>query len=149
VRVTARAIEIFHRGARVGIHQRRYMGPGMARIRSHACFPPALRRVDAGPVPPLAGKIGPNTEGLIAAVLASRRHPEQGFRTCLGILRLYRGVDPERAEAVSAAPWRSARSPARASPLSSPASATGRPRKTALKPRSSITPIYVAPAIYH
>ena len=49
-----------------------------------------------------AGKIGPNTEGLIAAVLASRRHPEQGFRTCLGILRLYRGVDPARAEAVSA-----------------------------------------------
>ncbi len=35
-------------------------------------------------------------------LLASRRHPEQGFRTCLGILRLYRGVDPARAEAVSA-----------------------------------------------
>ena len=26
----------------------------------------------------------------------------QGFRTCLGILRLYRGIDPERAETVSA-----------------------------------------------
>ena len=35
-------------------------------------------------------------------MLASRRHPEQGFRTCLGILQLYRGVDPARAEAVSA-----------------------------------------------
>jgi transposase len=35
-----------------------------------------------------AGKIGPSTEGLIIAVLASRPHPEQGFRTCLGILRL-------------------------------------------------------------
>ena len=49
-----------------------------------------------------AAKIGPNTEGLIAAVLASRRHPEQGFRTCLGIFKLFRGVDPTRAEAVSA-----------------------------------------------
>ena len=29
-------------------------------------------------------------------------HPEQGFRTCLGILRLYRGIDPARAEAVLA-----------------------------------------------
>jgi transposase len=28
--------------------------------------------------------------------------PEQGFRTCLGILRLFRGLDPARAEAVSA-----------------------------------------------
>src|SRR5271165_1847806 len=49
-----------------------------------------------------AGKIGPNTEGLISAVLASRPHPEQGFRTCLGILRSYRGLDPARVEAVSA-----------------------------------------------
>jgi hypothetical protein len=39
---------------------------------------------------------------LISAVLASRPHPEQGFRTCLGILRSYRGLDPVRVEAVSA-----------------------------------------------
>jgi hypothetical protein len=49
-----------------------------------------------------AGKIGPNTEALISAVLASRKHPEQGFRTCLGILRSYRGLDPGRVEVVSA-----------------------------------------------
>ncbi len=42
------------------------------------------------------GKIGPNTEGLISAVLASRPHPEQGFRTCLGILRSYRGLPSGR-----------------------------------------------------
>ncbi len=34
-------------------------------------------------------------------MLARRPHPEQGFRTCLGILRLYRGIDAARAEAVS------------------------------------------------
>ena len=39
---------------------------------------------------------------MISAVLASRPHPEQGFRTCLGILRAYRGLDPGRLEAVSA-----------------------------------------------
>ena len=31
-----------------------------------------------------------------------RPHPEQGFRTCLGVLRLFRGLEPARAEAVSA-----------------------------------------------
>ncbi|SEI20911.1 hypothetical protein SAMN05216228_10635 [Rhizobium tibeticum] len=46
--------------------------------------------------------IGPQTEGLIVAILASRPHPEQGFRTCLGILRLYRDIGRDRAEAVSA-----------------------------------------------
>ena len=35
-------------------------------------------------------------------MIASRPHPEQGFRTCLGILRSYRGVDAARVEAVSA-----------------------------------------------
>ena len=40
------------------------------------------------------------TPKLISAVLASRPHPEQGFRTCLGILRSYRGLDPVRVEAV-------------------------------------------------
>jgi transposase len=49
-----------------------------------------------------ARTIGPNTEALITAILTHRPHPEQGFRTCLGILRLYRGIEPARAEAVSA-----------------------------------------------
>jgi transposase len=45
--------------------------------------------------------IGPNTEALVIAVMARRPHPEQGFRTCLGILRLFRGVEAARAEAAS------------------------------------------------
>ena len=38
----------------------------------------------------------------IMKVLAGRPHPEQGFRSCLGILKLFRGVAKERAEAVAA-----------------------------------------------
>jgi hypothetical protein len=49
-----------------------------------------------------ARSIGTNTEGLIIAVLASRRHPEQAFQTCLGILKLFRGLEPARVEAVAA-----------------------------------------------
>ena len=57
--------------------------------------------------PPSASGAGParsgrTPRGLVIAVLANRPHPEQGFRTCLGILRLFRGLDPARAEAVSA-----------------------------------------------
>ena len=48
-----------------------------------------------------ARDIGPDTEALILAVLARRPHPEQGFRTCVGVLRLFRGLDAARAEAVS------------------------------------------------
>ena len=33
--------------------------------------------------------------------MARRPHPEQGFHTCLGILRLFRGLDAVRVEAAS------------------------------------------------
>jgi transposase len=103
VRITARTIELFHRGQRVAAHQRRWGGPRHGTDPDH--MPSAHRRYAEWTPERFrrwAGKIGPNTEGLIVAVLAHRPHPEQGFRTCLGILRLYRGIDPARAEAVSA-----------------------------------------------
>ncbi len=97
------SLEVFHRGQRVAVHQRRYMGPKHGTTPEHM---PSSHRRYAEWTPDRfrrwAGKIGPNTEGLIAAVLASRPHPEQGFRTCLGILRSYRGLDAARVEAVSA-----------------------------------------------
>jgi transposase len=103
VRLTSRTVEIFHRGQRVAAHERRHGG------RRHGTDPehmPSAHRRYAEWTPERfrrwARSIGPNTEGLVIAVLSARPHPEQGFRTCLGILRLFRGLDPARAEAVSA-----------------------------------------------
>jgi len=102
-RLTARTLEVFHRGKRVASHQRRHGG------RRHGTDPdhmPSAHRRYAEWSPDRfqrwARTIGPNTESLVVAVLANRPHPEQGFRTCLGILRLYRGVETARAEGVSA-----------------------------------------------
>ena len=46
-----------------------------------------------------AGKIGPNAATLIAVILRDRSHPEQGFRSCLGIMRLAKPHGPEALEA--------------------------------------------------
>ena len=103
LRITERTIEAFHRGQRVAAHQRRYGGRRHGTEPDH--MPSAHRRYAEWSPERLqrwGQAIGPNTEGLILAVLANRPHPEQGFRTCLGILRLYRGLDPARAESVSA-----------------------------------------------
>ena len=103
IRATSRMIEIFHRGKRVAAHQRRYCGRRYGTNPEHM---PSSHRRYAEWTPARfrrwAASIGPHTEGLIVAILASRPHPEQGFRTCLGILRLYRDLHRERAEAVSA-----------------------------------------------
>jgi transposase len=103
LRATTRTIEIFHRGQRIAAHQRRYGG------RRHGTNPdhmPSSHRRYADWTPDRfrrwAASIGPQTEGLIIAILAARPHPEQGFRTCLGVMRLFRDIDHARAEAVSA-----------------------------------------------
>jgi transposase len=46
-----------------------------------------------------AGQNGPNTRSLVTCILESRRHPEQGFRSCLGIMRLGKRYSSERLEA--------------------------------------------------
>jgi len=46
-----------------------------------------------------AAAIGPDTDTLVELILRSRTHPDQGFRACLGILRLARQYGTERLEA--------------------------------------------------
>src|SRR3546814_9624671 len=46
-----------------------------------------------------AKAIGAATEALCAAIMRAKPHPEQGFRSCLGILSLARSYGPVRVEA--------------------------------------------------
>jgi len=43
-------------------------------------------------------KIGPNTRTLMEEIMNHRVHPEHGFRSCLGIIRLSKAYSPERVE---------------------------------------------------
>ena len=49
-----------------------------------------------------ASTIGPSTALVVDTILQSRRHPEQGFRSCLGILRLGKTYGPDRLESAAA-----------------------------------------------
>jgi transposase len=48
-----------------------------------------------------AEKIGPATIALFEAIMKAKPHPEQGFRSCLGILGLVKSYGPERIEAAA------------------------------------------------
>jgi transposase len=100
-RIAARTVEIFHEGQRVASHVRTSGNRGHTTIAQHM---PASHRRYAGWTPAeirrQAERIGPNTSALVNLILETRTHPEQGFRSCLGIVRL---AKPHGREALDAA----------------------------------------------
>ena len=100
VRFTERTVEVLHRGKRVASHVRQPPDRKHTTIRDH--MPSSHRRyVDWTPerLQSDADRIGCNTSALIEIILRERSHPEQGFRSCLGILRLTKSYGPDRLEA--------------------------------------------------
>jgi transposase len=49
-----------------------------------------------------AAQTGPHTEKLVTYILETKPHPQQGFRSCLGIIRLGKQYSKERLEAACA-----------------------------------------------
>jgi transposase len=103
VRLGARTVEVFRAGRRVAAHPRGTSGAPASTLSDH--MPAGHRQFAEWSAEHFLGRarrFGPATEALIAAILADRRHPEQGYRSCQGVLKLFRGANEERAEAVSA-----------------------------------------------
>jgi transposase len=99
-RITARTVEVFHRGKRVAAHVRSSANRKHTTVREH--MPSSHRRyADWTPerLRRQAGEIGRHTSALVEVVLRERAHPEQGFRACIGILRLAKTYGRERLEA--------------------------------------------------
>ncbi|MCP4006158.1 MAG: IS21 family transposase [bacterium] len=98
IRATVLTVEVFHRGQRVGTHVRKD-DPGFSTTAAH--MPKAHRKhLEWTPSRLIhwGSTIGPQTRTLVAAILEERRHPEQGYRSCLGILRLAKQYGHDRLE---------------------------------------------------
>ena len=101
--LTAATVEIFHRGQRVWLHVRSPQRGGYTTIPEH--MPKAHRaHLEWTPTRLIhwAGTIGPAVAALATAILESRPHPEQGYRSCLGLMRLAKRHGPERLDAACA-----------------------------------------------
>jgi len=102
-RITARTVELFHKGERVAVHVRGGLRGRHTTLPEH--MPQAHRRHAEWTIERIgieAAAIGPATAALTAIIIESRPHPEQGFRACLGILRLLRTYGRDRLEAACA-----------------------------------------------
>jgi transposase len=103
VRLSATTVEIFQRGTRIWVHARSFVAGRHTTVAAH--MPKAHRAHQEWSPSRLVrwgATIGPATETLVQQILASRPHPEQGYRSCLGLLRLAKQYGPTRLDAACA-----------------------------------------------
>ncbi len=102
IRATASTVEVFHKGIRVASHARSHAAHRHSTVNGHR--PKAHQRYlewTPSRIVEWSGKIGPATAQVVNRVLASNRHPEQGYRSCLGIIRLGEKYPHARVEAAA------------------------------------------------
>lgn len=99
-RVTAQTVEVLYKGNRIATHRRSYEKGRFTTIPEHR---PEKHKKYYEWTPSRmiqwAEKTGPDTAAVVETILSSRAHPEQGYRTCLGIISLGRKYTSERLEA--------------------------------------------------
>ena len=101
-RWTAATVEIFHRSLRVASHARSTVpyqattqdGHRPKSHRAHLEWTPS-RMIE------WAATTGPATAKLVETILASKPHPEAGYRSCLGVIRLGKTYSLQRLEAAA------------------------------------------------
>ena len=100
VRRTARQVEILHDGKRVAVHLRDDR-KGVASTRKEHMPEDHQRYLEWTPsrLVRWAGSIGPHCARAVERILKSKEHPEQGYRACLGVMRLAKSYTSGRVEA--------------------------------------------------
>jgi transposase len=102
-RFTDRTVEIFAAGKRIACHLRGRANRRHTTLTEH--MPSAHRRYATWTperISRQAASVGANAQALTDIIMRERRHPEQGFRSCIGILRLAKSHGSERLEAACA-----------------------------------------------
>jgi transposase len=101
-RVTATTVELFDGNQRVAAHARSFVRGKHTTITAHMPMH-HQKHLEWTPsrIIHWASTIGPNTRQLVEAILADRPHPEHGYRSSLGILRLGKRYGHERLEVAS------------------------------------------------
>ncbi len=100
VRITPSTIEIFHKGRRIASHARSFKQSFHTTVNEH--MPKAHQKYNEwtpSRVISWGEKAGLSVGEIFRGIMASRPHPEQGFRSCLAIMRLAKEYGNSRLEA--------------------------------------------------
>ncbi len=100
VRLTVSVVELFHRGSRVASHVRSAFKGRHTTVDAHMTA--AHQEVNGWSAQRLtdwAARIGPHTCAVVASAMRQHQHPQQGYRACLGIVRMAKQFGADRLEA--------------------------------------------------
>ena len=100
VRFTTTTVEVFHKSERIATHRRNSRKGSHTTLAEH--MPKAHQRHlewTPGRFLNWAQTMGPATRTLVQHLLEHRAHPEQGYRSCLGLLQLAKRYSAPRLEA--------------------------------------------------
>lgn len=100
VRLTGQTVELFLHGKRVAAHLRSGLAGRFTTVEEHR--PKSHQKYlewTPSRILEWVKTIGPDCARLVEKILTERPHPEQGFRSALGIIRLGKAVGPDRLEA--------------------------------------------------
>ena len=98
--MTDHTVEFFQAGKRLAAHPRNHQPGRFTTLEEHR--PKSHQKYlqwTPGRMVDWAKTIGPDCGHLVADILKDRPHPEQGYRSCLGIIRLGKAVGNSRLEA--------------------------------------------------
>ena len=99
-RITLHTVELFQRGRRVAAHARSLQIGAQTIVTAHMPRAhQAHRQWSPSGLLQWAARIGPDTHRVVAHLLTDKPHPEQGYRSCLGLLGLHKLYGPQRLEA--------------------------------------------------
>jgi transposase len=99
VSITATTIAVFYKNRRVASHQRNHRKYGHTTTAEH--MPKAHQKHlqwTPSRIINWAGQVGPGAQQMVKEIMQRRPHPEQGFRSCLGVMRLAKRYSPQRLE---------------------------------------------------
>lgn len=100
VRLTARTVEVLHNGKRVASHKRCHArgvfntDPAhmpVSHAKQHEWSPSRILNWASG--------VGPQCTALCEQILATKEHQEQGYRACLGVMKMAKRFGADRVEA--------------------------------------------------
>ncbi len=98
-RFSEKTVEIFLKGSRIALHARSYVPGKHTTLKEHRPEKHQDLEWTSARIVEKGQQVGPHTVDVLKQIMASRKYPELGYRSCLGVVRLGSRYSNERLEA--------------------------------------------------